>query len=157
MIEYKEPKDMTKTNPPDEPIDHERTDPSYWEQILESQGLGLGTVEETVDEERKQVWDTLEGSIQRERHMVFSVPRTQEELIHDINAAVEHLSIHCDIDITWKIHTSCSFGCDCIVLAAKGKKSLHINTHLIPTSDYDRGETLRYLHQVGTEDEGIYI
>jgi hypothetical protein len=135
-------------------VDSTNTDPRYWENMLEEYGLGLKTIEDTIDNERQQVWKTLEGSLQRDRHRVFSVPRSQEELIQEIYAAVKHLSLHHDPDITWKIHTSCSFGCDCIVLAAKGKKSLHINSHLVPA--YDRGEVISLLHQIGTEDDGVY-
>jgi len=145
---------MKNKNTSQPSIDPTNADPQYWEKILEAEGLGLQPIEDTIDEERQQVWKTLEGSLQRDHHRVFSVPRSQEELIQEIYAAVRHLSLHHDPDITWKIHTSCSFGCDCIVLAAKGKKALHINSYLVPA--YDRDEVIRVLNQIGTEDDGVY-
>ncbi len=128
------------------------TNQTDWEKILADEGLPPLDIEMAVDEQREAVMKTLRASINRNNHKLYSAPRSMGELFHDVRSAFQEL--HPQGQVLWKIHASCSFECDCIILAIQGKRAFHINTHLM--QGYDPAGVIHFLTNIAQENIHLY-
>lgn len=135
-------------------VDETNTDPLYWEKILKKQGLGNIDTADIMDDTRAKTLKQIEQALTRSNHEAFAVPRTMDELLKDIHDAIVDLQHRVSGEIVWTIHTSCSLSCDCVVVAVRGKKALHISTYHV--RHYNRGRLLCYLETIGAQDVSLY-